>query len=81
MRRALLLNTFRNSLRTALANIFTNTSLFDILSRLGRLEPPVSEEQARDEVRDLLEQLKIHPATCCSDNPLVMDIRIARGTI
>jgi hypothetical protein len=42
-------------------NIFTNTSLFDILSRLGRLEAPVSEEQAREEVRDLLEQLKSLP--------------------
>jgi hypothetical protein len=41
-------------------NIWLNTLLFDILSRLGRLEPPVSEEQAREEVRDLLEQLKSH---------------------
>lgn len=41
-------------------NIFTNTSLFDILSRLGRLEAPVSEEQAGEEVRGLLEQLKSH---------------------
>jgi hypothetical protein len=39
-------------------NIFTNTSLFEILSRLDRLESPVSEEQAREEVCDLLEQLK-----------------------
>jgi hypothetical protein len=42
-------------------NILLNTSLFGILSRLGRLEPPVSEEQARDEVCRLLEQLKIYP--------------------
>jgi hypothetical protein len=41
-------------------NIFLNTSLLDLLSQLDRLEPPVSEEQAREEVRGLLEQLKRH---------------------